>query len=1221
MTTVAPTQRAQDAVRIFVSYSHKDPQYLGEDSLLGFLKGLAADGDVDFWTDERIAASSLWNDEIRKGLETSDIALVLVSQAFLDSPFCTEVEIGSFLASCRERGLVIFPIVLSPCEWERHDWLATRQFLPGGNETIEEHYTEPGKQKRLFLRIRKELRDAVDGVRKVRAAAAAPKVAEAPAFAEKRQLTYLQCDLLPREPNGAPLDPGDVSEVLHELMPEFLKASEAIFARYSGYVVSSGTGGPLVCFGYPEPSEDDSLRAVRAGLELVKRVAGLSARFVAEMGVALQTRVAVHTGSVVIAGDRAREDLSRGDAAMTVTMLQHEAPAGSVVLSADTLRRVEAFFDVEPAGSIRIAGTQTTIEYSRVVADRGFESRFEARAAQQTLTPIIGREKEIGLLVGHWQEARRGEGSVVMLTAEAGLGKSRLLKAVRAQLGAGTTWIEYRCSPYYRDTSLHPVFEAVRETLGITPEMPERERIARLRNALGELGPAAAELLPILTSAVVGVTKRTSGRFLTAVTPLAQKEQTIQALAAWIEAIALATPAVLVVEDLHWADPTTIELLDLIIQQAPTLPLVILLTFRPEYAPPPGWTAHQYVSQIALSKLDRADAERLMLSTSGGKRLPPAVTNEIFAKTDGFPLFVEDLTRMVIESDLVVERDGEYALVGPFQSLAIPTTLYETIMARLARLATAKPVAQLGATIGREFVYEMLRAVANLDDECLKRELDRLVAAGLLYRRGLLSRAKYIFKHALVQEALHESLLKRQRKLYHKLVAETLEEKFPDVTRDEPELVARHYLEAEVPDKAATYYLSAAENALGQSANLEVLGHTGHALAMIERLPDGKERMRLELAVRCVQGSALVAARGWASKELGDNYARARELSEALPGTPHHFQVLRGLCLFNNSSARLIESCAIGEEMLRIAIRDRNPELELEARGSLCFANFWRGRPHEAIRYCREGLSVYDPAVHHIEHVMLSGEDPGTNLYTFGAISLATVGLEDQARALNAQAMAAYDVYSQVHSRCYLLAGVLVTSLQMRDTAQVMDFSERLLTIAIEHRYPTWIGIATPIRGWALTSLGQIDEGIAMIKAGRDGWRATGGRLHSSQYPALIAEAYMSDGRLDEAAEWLETGFKDASECSETYYLSELWRLKGEWLLLTGGSADEADACYTRSLEVAAEQRALTFELRTSVSRAELRKDAAALREVMARFTEGFESWDMRRARKALASL
>ena len=1206
---------AQDSVRIFVSYSHKDPQYLGDDSLLGFLKGLGADGDVDFWTDERIAAGSLWDDEIRNRLESSDIALVLVSQAFLDSPYCTRVEIGSFLDACRQRGMVIIPIVLSPCEWERHQWLATRQFLPGGDETVEEHYSEPGKLKRLFLRIRTELREAVENVRRTRAAAAPPATAEPPVFAERRQLTYLQCNLLPLEPNGAPLDPGDASEVLHELMPEFIKASDAIVSKYNGYIAGSGGGGPLVCFGYPDPSEDDSRRAVRAGLELVTRIAGLSARFVTEMGVALATRVAVHTGWVVIGGERAHADLSLGDAVTTVMMLEREAPAGSVVVSASTLPRVEAFFEVEPAGSIRIPGTETTVEYHRVVADLGFESRFEAAAAQRTLTPIIGREKEIDLILGHWQKARRGNGSVVMLAAEAGVGKSRLLKAVRAQLDARTsTWLEYRCSPYYRDTALHPVLEAVRESCGITPEMSDREKASRIRQALAGLGSAVSDLAPILIQAVCGLSTHTAERALAAQTPLAQKENTIQALAEWLEALALTTPAVLAVEDLHWADPTTIELLDLLIEQAPTLPLLILVTFRPEYAPPAGWMGREYVSQIALGKLARPEVERLILSIAGGKALPPAVTDEIVAKTDGFPLFVEDLTRMVIETDLVVEQNGAYELVGPFQSLAIPTTLYETIMARLAKLATAKPIAQLGATIGREFVYEMLRAVANLDDEYLKRELDRLVAAGLLYRRGLLSRAKYIFKHALVQEALHESLLKRQRKLYHKLVAETLEEKFPEVVRDEPELVARHYLEAELADKAATYYLAAAENALAQSANLECLGHTGHALAMIERLAQGEERMRLELDVRCVQGSALVAARGWASQELGENYARARELSDALPGTPHRWQVLKGQCLFCCSSARLIEACAIGEEMLRIATRDQNPPLQLEARGSLCFANFWRGRLYESIRYCREGLAAYDPARHHLEHVMLFGEDPGTNLYTFGAMSLATAGLEDQARAINDQAMAAYDVYSQVHSRCYLLAGVLFTALQMRDAARVMEFSHRLLTIANEHRYPTWIGIATPMRGWALTTLDMVEQGIAMIKAGREGWRATGGRLHSSQYPALIAEAYMSVGKHTEAKQWLETGFADAAECSETYYFSELWRLKGEWLLQTGGSADDADACYERSLAVAAEQQALTFELRTEASRAELRKDTTRLREVMGRFTESLDSWDMRRA-------
>jgi tetratricopeptide (TPR) repeat protein len=338
-------------------------------------------------------------------------------------------------------------------------------------------------------------------------------------------------------------------------------------------------------------------------------------------------------------------------------------------------------------------------------------------------------------------------------------------------------------------------------------------------------------------------------------------------------------------------------------------------------------------------------------------------------------------------------------------------------------------------------------------------------------------------------------------------------------------------------------------------------------------------------------------------------------------------QILKGQCTFNNSSARLAESCALGEQLLRIAKQEDSLSLELNALGSLCFANFWRGRPQAAVGYGFEALMFYDPAVHHLEHVEQFGEDPGAPVYTFTAMSLAVLGLEDQARQINESAMAAYDVYTQIHSRCFILAGLLFTALQMRDAERVMEVSEKLLAIAHEYRYPTWIGIATPMRGWALTSLGQIEEGVALIKAGREGWRATGGRLHSSQYPALIAEAYISAGRFDEAAEWLETGFTDASECSETYYLSELWRLKGELSLLMGGTAEEAEASYERSLEIAREQSALTFELRTEVSLCELlrQKDPAAARArleaMMGRFTEGFESWDMRRARALMERL
>ena len=1231
MTTVDPNTRTapadrearghEEAVRVFVSYSHKDPGYLRDDSLLGFLKGLAGEENIEFWTDERITASSLWNDEIRKQLEQSDIALVLVSQAFLDSPYCTQIEIETFLEACRKRGLLIFPIILSPCEWERHDWLASRQFLPGGSETIEEHYTEPGKQKRLFLRIRKELRDAVERVRHARAAAATAVEPEPVGFAEKRQLTFVRCDLMPCEPDGSALDPGEASEVLHELMPEFDRVTQELFTKYDGHIAGTGTGGTLVCFGFPDAAEDDSRRAVRAALELVTRVAALSKRFEAELGVALITRVAVHTGTVITTPDHAHDDLSRGDCAMATMYLQQDGPPGAVVVSSATLPLVEPFFDVEHAGSIRVPGSPTPIEYSRVVSDKGFETRFEA-AASRSLTPLVGRTEEMDLLLDRWQHAQTGSGGVVMLSAEAGVGKSRLLKQVRTAIGEGQhAWLEWRCSPYYRDTALYPVSEALKDGLGITHDASDQEKRERVRRSLAGFGSAADDLLPLLLPILSVQTSETADA-----TPQEQKQLTLEAIAAYIDLMSAQLPTVLVVEDLHWIDPTTVELLDLIIEQSRGMRLLILLSYRPEYTPPARWLAMEGVSQLALSKLDRPQVEQMVLGLTGGKPLPPAVLDEVWAKTDGFPLFVEDLTRMVIESDLLRERDGAYELVGPFQSLSIPATLYETIMARLAKLATAKPIAQLGATIGREFVYDMLRAVAPVDDQSLKRELDRLVAAGLLYRRGLLSRAKYIFKHALVQEALHESLLKRQRKQYHKLVADMLEEKFPEVVRDEPELVARHFAEADVTDKAADYYLSAAKRALGKSANLEALGHTGNALTMLERRPESEERTRLELAVRCAQGSALVAARGWASDESGACYRRARELSDSLPDKPQLSQVLKGLSVYYHTSANLIQACAIAEEMHERAAAEENRAFELEALAALCCTNFWRGRPIESARFGQYALETYD-AAQHVEHVALFAEDPGALLYTFTAMSLAVMALEDQARQLNARAMADFEVYTHVHSRCYLLAGVMFANLQMRDAETVLERSAKLLAMAQEHRYPSWIGIATPMRGWALTVTGQVEEGIAMIKAGREGWRATGGRLHASQWPSLIAEAYMAIGKFDDAEEWLHIGAADAAECTEGYYLPELSRLTGELAVLMGRPAEEAEEHFERSLEIARAQSALTFELRTEVSLCELlrQRDLVAARKRLAaiidRVSEGFDSWDMRRAQALMERL
>jgi class 3 adenylate cyclase/tetratricopeptide (TPR) repeat protein len=1211
-------------VKVFVSYSHKDPQYLADESLLGFLKGLGPEENVEFWTDERIAGGSDWNDEIRKRLDSSDIAVVLVSQAFLDSPYCQEVEMESFLGSCRQRGMVIFPIILSPCEWERHAWLATRQFIPSGNETIEEHYADPGKQKRLFLRIRKELREMIRQIRDVRqsqaAAAASPRP---PALAEKRQITLLCCELVPREPTGEPLDPEDLAEVRHELTPEFVKASSSTFEKYRGQLLSGGSA-PLVCFGYPEVHEDDSLRAVRAGLELQARMKALSARFELELGVALTARIAVHSGTAVLSADRATEDIESSDVGTIVTRLKGEAEPGAVTMTSATRQLVAEFFDVEPAGSFRAGSGAQAIECHRVTADRGFESRFEA-VASRGLTPLVGRQKELDLILDQWSGAKRGDGAVVMLSSEAGVGKSRLLSAVHEHVRTEKhNWMTWRCSPYHTDSALHPVIAAFREWAHIAPEDDGERQLARLREALKPAGSAAEELAAILAPAL-GVPHPAP---ITAESPQEQKALTMQACAAVVEQLAVHGPAVLVVEDLHWVDPSTSDLLDLVIEQSAGLQLLLLLAYRPEFTPPAGWMSHANVSQIALGKLDRAEVDRMIAYLAGGKALPARLADEIFAKTEGFPLFVEDLTHMVIESDLLVERDGAYELAGPFESLTIPATLYESVMARLARLETAKHVAQIGATIGREFVYDMLRAVASVEDDALKRDLDRLVGAGLLFRRGLMSRAKYIFKHALVQEALHESLLRKQRKQYHRIVADVLEQKFPQVAADEPELVARHLAEAEEFEKSARYYFAAAQKALPKSANLEVLSHTAKALDLLQRLPASPERAELEVDLRCVRGGALVASRGWASPEVRDCFLRARDLCDDVPNSPRLLQVLKGLWFFNLTGGTLDEACALGEEMLAAAQREQNKMMELEAIQSLCAAHFWRGHPSTARDYGYKALEVYDPALHHLEHVTVFGEDPGASIYTYLAMSLAVLGLEEQAVRINGLALDALDVYTQLHSRCFLMAGVLFTNLQMRNAERVMEISEKLLAIATEHHFPAWVGIAVPMRGWAMTALGQVDEGIDLIKRGREGWRAIGGRLHASQWPALLAETYIGRKEYDEAASWLTVGLDDAAQCADRYYFSELWRLYGELALLRDGDEEKAEASFAESATVAASQQALALELRTAVSLGELRlrqgrkgEARSVVEGVIVRFTEGAESWDMRRATEFLQRL
>jgi len=1226
-------------VKVFVSYSHRDAAYLADDSLLGFLKGLNDEG-VELWTDERIAAGASWDREIQERLRASDVALVLVSQSFLDSPYCTKIEVSSFLEHCRSSGMVLFPVILSPCEWQRHEWLASRQFLPGGDETIEESYTDPGKRKRLFLRIREELRAAVERVRQGRQAPPPPAAAAKPppgaplqAVAECLPLTALRCGLLATELDGEPIDAGDLPEVLREVMPEVHRICAEAVARFEGHLVRQVANGALACFGYPVAHEDDSRRAVRAALEIRAGVRGLGARAAQEMQVRLSLRAGVHTGQIVGLAAGAPGAASDANAAIDERIAQSETPAvaeylygvaapDAVVASEATHRRVDGFFETAPLPPVRLPGGAGDESVFQVLRDSGAETRFEVEL-QRGLTPFVGRADELALALQRWAEARAGQGRLVMICAEAGGGKSRLLEETRARVCQEPChWIECHCSAYHQGTALYPIVTLLAAWMRLDRESPAEERLCQLESHLQQLG-VEREHLPLF-AALLSIP--CAGRYPPVeLDPKERRRLILELTAGLVVERAADKPAVLVVEDLHWIDPSTLEWLGLVLEQLPGCSLLVLLAFRPEFTPPAAWLQRSDASHVALGRLDPGQVAEMVGKITGGKALPPELQAEVLRKTEGLPLFVEDLTRMVLESGLVREQDGALALIGPLRPLAIPDNLQEVLAARLAGLATARPVAQLGAAIGREFSGEMLREVAALDDAALSPELDRLVAAALLFRRGLLRRARYVWKHALIQDALLQSLPRRQRRQVHRRIAEVLVKSFPDVAERQPELIAYHLTEAGRTAEAVGYWLRAAQREAGAYAYVETIQHARRGLELLFALPEGVERDRLELQLEAVQGPALLALKGWTAPETSACFGSALLLCRRVGSSAELAPIQHGICFNLVVRARLKEAIELGQVLLGSGEATRDDSILVMAHAVLSAAHLGLGEITAACEHARLGLAAYDLEKHHADLSRRCGQDPAATMSLFRALGLWQLGFPDQALAVvsESQRMAAAMTHRFSSVQMASVASWACVEMRMPRPEHVVDSN-----IARMEGFPYMQAVARIIKGCVVIGMGRTEEGLALLERAVADWSALGVGIFFCFHRFMLADALLRAGRHDEALSLVERTLGAVPGQQDRNHWSELYRLKGDLLRLAGAPPAAVEEPLQRSLEIARQQAARSFELRSAMSLARLRADQGSREEarrllaaVYDGFTEGLDTPDLVAARELLAQL
>ena len=1018
---------------------------------------------------------------------------------------------------------------------------------------------------------------------------------------ERRQLTVMFADLANSTALSGVLDPEDLRDALRR----YHDACAEAITRCGGYVGKWLGDGVLAYFGYPASHEDDAQRAIRAGIEIISW-----AREQAHSGgEALAVRVGLHTGLTVIgdmgSGERVERADVVGETPNIAARVQSVAPPNSVVISGATERLAHGFFHIEALGEQQLKGVTRPIEVFRIIGESGAASRLDT---VEHLTPLVGREEETALLLDRWNKAVTGDAQVVVISGEPGIGKSRLVRTLRDHLPQEHVRIELRCSQIHQNSALYPLIEHFQRVLQASDAGTPTDRLAATLRAAGMEATAS---LPLFAS-LLGL-PLPEGCAALDLTPEQQKQKTLEATLAWLDAEARKHPVLVVCEDLHWMDPSTLELVGLLVERDLTSGKLVLLTCRPEFMPP--WPMQANIAVLQLTRLGREDADEVMTRVAGGRALPAEVAAQIAARTDGVPLFVEELTKMVLESGLLREDGNRLVLDGALPPLAIPETLHDSLMARLDRLASVKEVAQLGATIGREFSHELIAAVSLQSPAVLAASLDALVESGLAYRRGFGAGARYAFKHALVQDAAYQSLLKSSRGRYHQRIGDALVQRFPDVAEEQPEVVAHHYTEAALPELAVGYWQIAGERAVARSAHPEAIAHLNRGLEALAALPVSEARDRQELDAQIALGSAYRANQGYTSRYAAAAYDRARELGYKLQAMTELVPILWGLWGFRLMRGEFAAAMALADECLVLAGRQSDPGYTVQAYRILAGSSCWLGEFENVRRYAAEGVRLYD-AGRDASKLAQFQMDGFSSCVMYESWASWMLGFPETASRMIDDSLRHARSLNHPHTLAVVLMFSSGTRLFRRESERSRSEAEEATQISLDHGLPQWPPWGMVESGAALVGLGEFDSGLARIDEGIAVWRGSlESRVILPTFLGWKADALLTSGRPADALQAASEGLTVTHETGERVYEAELHRLHGEALRGVDDLAAERD--FLRAIEVARELGAKSLELRAATSLARLwqsqrRAEALALlAPVYAWFTEGFDTRDL----------
>jgi class 3 adenylate cyclase/predicted ATPase len=1039
--------------------------------------------------------------------------------------------------------------------------------------------------------------------------------------AQRRQLTVMFCDLVGSTVLSAKLDPEDLRGIIaayHRCCSDLVEQNGGFVAKYMGDAV-------LAYFGYPKAEEHDAERSVRAALALVEAVPKLKTAAASP----LQVRVGISTGLVVV-GDlvgsgEAQERAVVGETPNLAARLQAAASPNTVLISASTQRLLTGLFEYRDLGAIDVKGFAAPVRAFQVLRPSAVESRFEALRTPSTL--LVGRGEEVDVLLRCWEQAKRGDGRVVLISGEPGIGKSRIVQKMLDKLSAEQhARLRYFCSPHHQDSALYPIISQLERAAGFRRDDTDNERLDKLERVLAQ-GTDARAVVPLLADLLsISVGERYPALNLT---PQKRKERTLQAHLAQIEALAGLQPVLTVFEDVHWSDPSTRDALDLIVERVASLRVLLIITFRPGLSP--AWIARPHVVSLSLSRLSPSESAELIKQVTGGKALPKEIADQIVGRTDGVPLFIEELTKSVVESGLLTEAGDHYALAKPIAAseLAIPTTLHASLLARLDRLPSSREVAQIGATIGRQFSHELISKVAKLPQRQVEEALSQLVNAELLLSSGMPLDVQYTFKHALVQDAAYQTILRSKRQEYHLQIAHVLEEQFPDIAEAEPHTMAHHYTEANLGRSAITYWRKAGDKAVQRSANVEAIRHFNKGLELLKAIPESPERLQEELGMLLALGTPLIATKGFASPEVGSVYDRARQLCQLAGETPQLFPVLWGLWLFYTARAEHQSSALdLGEQCWRQAESARDPAMLMEAHHALGVTLLALGDFPSALTRLEQAIAIYDPKQHR-SLAYVYGQDSGVVCRSHAAWALWFLGYPEQARKRNEEAIALAKELSHPYSLAVAFDFSAWLHQLFRNRATTLEHAAAAVALSVEHDFVFWTLMGTILRGWALSVGDTTADAIAQAGQAVGIYRATGAKIMLPYYLALLAEVSGKVGRAEEGLNLLNEAQDAVQKTHERWWEAELYRLKGELTLVSAPQdQQEAEKCLQRAIDIAARQSAKSLELRAAMSLSRLwqrqgktNEARGCLAAIYGWFTEGLDTADLRDAKALLTEL